>query len=170
MNFAEMDQINRQILEILRHDARTPNAEVARRVGLTTSAVHERVRKLEARGVIRGYSAILNAHSLGQKLLAFVGIRIAPHRQAPEVASALTRTPGVEEAFHLAGEECFLAKVRCADTEDLEDILLQINDIPAVTSTRTVIALRPVKETAGPEIPVQERRVPEPDRNQDLNV
>lgn len=148
-----IDEINRQILEILRADARTPNAEIARQVGLTTSAVHERVRKLEARGIIRGYSAVLDADALGQGLLAFVGVRIAPHREAMNVARALSGAHGAEEVFHMAGEECFLVKVRCADTGELEQVLLALNDIPAVTSTRTVIALRPVKESPGPELP-----------------
>lgn len=148
-----IDEMNLRILEILRTDARTPNAEIARRIGLTTSAVHERVRKLEARGLIRGYAAMLDADALGLKLLAFVGVRIAPHREAMNVARALTVSHGVEEVFHMAGEECFLLKVRCADTHELEHVLLAINDIPSVVSTRTVIALRPVKESAGPELP-----------------
>ncbi|MGE4291683.1 MAG: Lrp/AsnC family transcriptional regulator [Desulfovibrio sp.] len=150
---SSIDEINRQILEILRTDARTPNAEIARQVGLTTSAVHERVRKLEARGVIRGYAAVLDADALGLKLLSFVGVRIAPHREAMNVARALSAAHGVEEVFHMAGEECFLAKVRCADTRELEQVLLALNDIPAVVSTRTVIALRPVKESPGPLLP-----------------
>lgn len=160
-DISELDAVNRRILELLLADARTPNAEIARRVGLTTSAVHERVRKLEARGVIRGYAAVLDADALGLKLLAFVGVRIAPHREATNVARALSSARGVEEVFHMAGEECFLVKIRCADTRELEAVLLALNDIPAVVSTRTVIALRPVRESPGPALPQAEQGEPQ---------
>lgn len=162
MDQISIDETNRRILDILRNDARTSNAEIARQVGLTTSAVHERVRKLESKGIIRGYAAILAPEPLDLRLLAFVGVRISPHREARSVGQALSDISNVEEVFHLAGEECFLTKVRCRDTEELEELLLTINDIPSVNSTRTIICLRPVKEAPGPTVPdtITEQGVP----------
>jgi Lrp/AsnC family transcriptional regulator, leucine-responsive regulatory protein len=107
-----IDATDRQILDILQKDARTSNAEVARRVGMAPSAVSERIRKLEERGVIAGYSARLNARALGLGLLAFVLVRSDEKLGAPETEARLAEIPEAQEVHHIAGEDCFLVKVR----------------------------------------------------------
>ena len=144
-----IDKTSVEIIGILQDNARTPNAEIARRVGLTTSAVQDRIKKMEARGILRGFTALVEPSALGLTLTAFIGVRISPHNLAPLVGPALAATPGVEEVFRLAGEECFLVKVRCQHTAGLETVLERIISIDGVVATRTTIALGAVAEASG---------------------
>ena len=145
----QIDSINIKILALLQNNARTPNTEIAKTIGLTTSAVQDRIKKMESRGIIRGYCACVDPSVLGLNLTAFVGIRITPHNLAGKIASSLTLTPCVEEIYRLAGEECFLAKIRCADTEVLESVLENINNVEGVMGTRTTIVLRSISKSSG---------------------
>ena len=148
-----MDGTTLEILNILQSDARTPNAEIARRVGLAPSAVHERVRKLEERGIVRGYSARLNPRPLGLGLLAFVFVRSEERVGSDDTARELAAIPEVQEVHHIAGEDCFLVKVRAADTESLGVLLRdRIGRLSTVRSTRTTIVLHTVKED--PSLPI----------------
>ena len=144
-----IDGIDDQILTILQQDARTSNAEIARRVGMAPSAVFERIRKLEERGVITGYSARIHPHARGLGLLAFVLVRASERGGAPETSTRLAALPEVQEVHHVAGEDCFLVKVRTADTESLGRFLRdRIATIETVRATRTTIVLDTVKETS----------------------
>ena len=143
-----MDTTTVEILRILQADARTPNAEIARRVGLAPSAVHDRIRKLEERGLVRGYSARLDPRSLGLGLLAYVFVRAEERVGSDETGEQLASLPEVQEVHHIAGEDCFLVKVRAPDTEALGNLLRdRIGALPSVRSTRTTIVLRTLKET-----------------------
>src|SRR6185436_6726992 len=106
------------------------------------------IRKLEARGVIRGYTALLDPHTLDQSMLAFVAVR---SEQAPgddSVAQALSKCPEVLEVHHVAGDDCYMVKVRARDAEHIGQLLrLRFARIPGVKSTRTTIVLETVKET-----------------------
>jgi Lrp/AsnC family leucine-responsive transcriptional regulator len=151
-----MDAIDRQILNILQSDARTPNAELARQIGMAPSAVLERVRKLEERQVIRGYEARLNPTALELGLLAFVYVRTDERIGSPEAERLLAELPEVQEIHHIAGEDCFLVKVRIASTDALQKLLREgIGAIPTVRSTRTTIVLATAKETAKMPVPSQ---------------
>ncbi|MEM7339608.1 MAG: Lrp/AsnC family transcriptional regulator [Actinomycetota bacterium] len=142
-----IDGIDREILTILRNDASTTKAEIARRVGLVASAVSERVRRLEADGVIAGYEARLDPHLLGKPLLAFVFVTDAKPNHGFDVAAALTGVTGLEELHKIAGDDCYLLKIRAADTDELNSIIeREINVVEAVTRVRTTIVLRPVTE------------------------
>ena len=144
-----IDAIDRSILTILQQDARTPNAEIARQVGMAPSATLERLRKLEERGVVRGYAATVCPEAVGLGLLAFVFVRTAEGGGAPETRRRLGALPEVVELHHVAGEDCFLAKVRAADTSDLGRLLREgIGAIETVRSTRTTIVLETVKADA----------------------
>ena len=147
-----IDEIDSQILNILQHDARISNAELARRVGMAASAVLERVRKLEQQGVIAGYTTRLDARQLGAGLLAFVFVRSDEGVVAESTEAKLAAVPEVQEVHHIAGEDCFLLKVRTADTGALGRLLRErIGRIATVRSTRTTIVLETVKdETALP--------------------
>lgn len=152
-----IDDIDRQIAKILQRNARTPTAEIARQVGMAASAVHERIRKLEERGVVQGYGAILDPHLLGRGLLAYVFVRADERIGAPETGELLARIPEVQEVHHVAGEDCYLVKVRVADTDALGRLLRErVGSIDTVRSTRTTIVLETVKETTALDLGAME--------------
>lgn len=148
-----IDEIDAAILDLLQDNARLPQAEIARVVGLAPSAVLERIRKLEGRGVIKGYAALVDPHALEQSMLAFIAVR---SEQAPgddSVSQALAQCPEVLELHHVAGDDCYLLKVRARDAEHIGQLLRhRFGRIPGVRSTRTTIVLETVKET--PRLPV----------------
>ncbi|MBA2340139.1 MAG: Lrp/AsnC family transcriptional regulator [Pyrinomonadaceae bacterium] len=140
-----IDALDIQILTILQSDARTSNVDVARAVGLAPSAVLERIRKLEERGLIKGYRAQLDAHALGFGLMAFVYVRTEDRHG--ETADLLAKLPEAQEVHHVAGEDCYLVKVRVTDAEALGSLLRErIGAIKTVRSTRTTVVLQTVKE------------------------
>jgi len=144
-----IDEIDAQILGILQDNARTTQSDIAKRVGLAPSAVLERMRKLEARGAIREYVAAIDPHLANRALLAFVSVKTSEYGPEQPSAVALARIPEVLEIHHVAGEDCFLLKVRAKDAEHLGHMLRkQIASVPGVTSTRTTIVLETVKETS----------------------
>jgi Lrp/AsnC family leucine-responsive transcriptional regulator len=143
-----IDDTDRKILEMLQADGRVANAEIARRVEMAPSGVLERIRKLEDRGIIRGYAARLNPQVLGQGLLAFVLVRTDGCSWEQQTAAKLAEMPEVQEVHHIAGEDCFLVKVRAPDTITLGELLRdRVSALPSVRSTRTTIVLDTVKET-----------------------
>ncbi|MGH9369242.1 MAG: Lrp/AsnC family transcriptional regulator [Thermoanaerobaculia bacterium] len=143
-----IDGLDANITKILQENARTSNAEIARQVGLAPSAVFERIRKLEERGVLRGFRAEVDPHAVGLALLAFVFVRSNERVGSVGTAEKLARIPEVLEVHHIAGEDCFLVKLRAADTEALGRLLRErVGAIPTVSSTRTTIVLETIKES-----------------------
>ncbi|HEV2708491.1 MAG TPA: Lrp/AsnC family transcriptional regulator [Pyrinomonadaceae bacterium] len=147
-----IDEKDARILELLQGDGRVTNVELARAVELTPSATLERVRKLEERGLIKGYMALLDPHALGLGLVAFIFVRVDERDdvvgRSEKTAEALAALPSVQEVHHLAGEDCFLVKVRARDTDDLYRILRDdFGRFKAIRSTRTTIVLKTVKES-----------------------
>ncbi len=147
-----LDEKDAKILEILQKDGRTANVDLARAVELTPSATSERLRKLEERGVIRGYTALLDPRAMGLGLVAFIFMRVDDPEdligRAEGTAEALSALPSVLELHHLAGEDCFLLKVRARDTDDLYRILRdELGRFKAIKGTRTTIVLKTVKES-----------------------
>jgi Lrp/AsnC family leucine-responsive transcriptional regulator len=149
-----IDDTDATIVALLQENARISQADVARAVGLAPSAVLERIRKLESRGVIKGYAALVDPHALDQSMLAFIAVR---SEQAPgddSVSRALAACPEVLELHHVAGDDCYLLKVRARDAEHIGQLLRhRFGRIPGVRSTRTTIVLETVKET--PRLPVR---------------
>ena len=144
-----LDDVDARILMILQENARTTQADIAKAVSLAPSAVLERIRKLEARGAIREYVASVDPHVTNRALLAFVAVRTNEYGPEQSCAKALAQLPDVLEIHHVAGEDCFLLKVRAKDAEHLGQMLRQkIAAVPGVTSTRTTIVLETVKETS----------------------
>jgi Lrp/AsnC family leucine-responsive transcriptional regulator len=153
-----LDPIDLLILDQLQANARETQAEIARAVGLAPSAVLERIRKLEARGVVRGYGAQVNPKSLGLSLLAFVAVRSDEASSDQSIAKALSECAEVLEVHHVAGDDCYLIKVRARDAEHLGQLLrTRFGRIPGVRSTRTTIVLETVKETSRLPVPVPAR-------------
>ena len=144
-----IDGTDAAILRILQENARTSNAEIGRQVGLATSAVFERIRKLEERGVIRGYTAIVDPKSLDAGLLAFIQARAEERVGTQATAEALARIPEVLEVHHIAGEDCAIAKVRVKDTDALAKLLREdFGKVTTLKSTRTTIVLETIKESS----------------------
>lgn len=155
-----LDDIDLAILRTLSENARTPNAEIARQVGLAPSAIFQRVRKLEEAGVIHGYHAALDPGILGFGLMAFVMIQTNENARDVDTAELLARIPEVREVHRVVGEDCFFVKVRVPNTDALARLLDdQIRQIPSVSSTRTTIVLTTSKEQSGPPIPEPAARV-----------
>ena len=155
-----IDEIDSQLIAILQYNARTSQAELAKAVSLVPSAVLERLRKLESKGVIRDYVALIDPQVVDRGLLAYVFVKSTEH--GPDMPSAyeLARIPEVMELHHVAGEDCYLLKVRARDAEHLGQLLRQqIAAQPGVTSTRTTIVLETVKED--PRIPIPKPGAPE---------
>lgn len=151
------DDIDRQIVNIIQKDARISVAEIARQLGMAPSGILERVRKLEARGVIRGYEARLDPQALGRGLLAFVFVRADERVGSGATGELLAAIPDVQEVHHIAGEDCYLVKVRVANTEALARLLRDsVGALDAVRSTRTTIVLTTLKETATLPVPAPE--------------
>lgn len=144
-----MDAIDSRLLEMLQENARVSQADMARDVGLAPSAVLERLRKLESRGIVTGYAALLSPRAVGLGQLAFVAVRVSGTGEQEEQSGArLAAIPEVLEVHHVAGEDCYLLKVRTQDAQHLGTLLRQrLGRIPGVVSTRTTVVLETVKET-----------------------
>ncbi|MGH7481884.1 MAG: Lrp/AsnC family transcriptional regulator [Longimicrobiales bacterium] len=141
------DAIDLRILRLLQRDARMANAAIARDVGLAPSAVFQRIRKLENEGVIEGYHAHLSPVALGRGLLAFVTVQTGEGARAHETAGMLADIPEVLEVHRVVGDDCFLLKVRVADTAALGALLDEkIQRLAPVASTRTTIVLSTAKD------------------------
>lgn len=142
-----IDDIDLQILNILQQNARTSNAEIARQVEMAPSAVLERIRRLEARGVIQGYEVRINPEALGHNLLAFVFVRSADFDSDLKTAEVLAAIPEVLEAHHIAGDDCYLLKVRTRNAKALGRLLRErIGATGSVQSSRTTIVLETLRE------------------------
>jgi Lrp/AsnC family leucine-responsive transcriptional regulator len=149
-----IDDTDLLILQILQANARETQADIARAVGLAPSAVLERLRKLESKGVIRGYAADVDPRAVDRGMLAFVSVRSEEAPGDDNVARELARYPDVLEVHHVAGDDCYLIKVRARDPEQLGALLrTRIGRIRGVRSTRTTIVLETVKETHRLPIP-----------------
>jgi Lrp/AsnC family leucine-responsive transcriptional regulator len=149
-----LDKVDLQVLKLLQGNARASNAEIARQIGLAPSATLGRIRKLELRGIIRGYEARLDPAVLGLGLVAFVFVRSRERAGGVKTGQRLAAIPGVQEVHHVAGEDCFLVKVRAANTEALGRLLrTRFGTLPQIISTRTTIVLGTLKETASLPVP-----------------
>lgn len=152
-----VDTIDRRLVELLRTNARLSYAELARQVGLSAPAVHERVGKLEASGVLRGYLADVDPDALGLGVTAFIGVVQDSSGDIDGVLTALGEHPEIESCYFMAGEESFLLKARVGTIVELEHLIVRINRAPGVARTRTAIALstkwegrpQPGREPAG---------------------
>jgi Lrp/AsnC family transcriptional regulator, leucine-responsive regulatory protein len=135
-----LDRRDLDILGVLEEDGRATYAEIAQRVGLSPSSVHQRVRKLEESGVIRGYRAALNLEAVGLYVTALVAAMPLDPKQPDDLPEQLKEFSEVEACYSVAGEANYILKVRTKTTEDLEDVLRRIREKGGV-HTRTTIVL-----------------------------
>lgn len=149
-----MDKTDTTILSLLQENARITNAEIARQVGMVPSGVQERIRKLEDKGYILDYATHLRSDSLDLGLLAFVFVRTNEPPGGLNTAEELAKLPEILEVHHVAGEDCYLIKLRHSNNKSLADFLREkLGPIPTITSTRTIIVLDTVKETCSLKLP-----------------
>ena len=136
-----MDQIDHQIVALLRENARQSFQSVGARVNLTAPAVKRRVDRLEADGVVRGYSALIDPARFGWSTHAIVALYCEGRMAAHEIHAAVSRHPEVAAAYTVAGEASAMLHVRARDTAHLEETLERIRDAPGVTRTQTQVVL-----------------------------
>jgi Lrp/AsnC family leucine-responsive transcriptional regulator len=125
------------ILAILQRDGRRPYADLGAVVWMSGPSAHERVKKLESRGVITGYAAVVDPAAVGLGILAFCWITQAPGTAATDLTDDFRQIPEIEECHHIAGEADYLLKVRARDTRDLERVLRQVQATRHVFTTET---------------------------------
>jgi Lrp/AsnC family leucine-responsive transcriptional regulator len=135
-----MEDIDRRIIELLAGDGRMSFTDLGRETGLSTSAVHQRVRRLESREVIRGYRADIDSDALDLPLTAFVSIKAFDPSAEDEAPKKLAGIAGIEACYSVAGEEAYILKVRVASPVALEALLGEIRSLAGV-STRTSVVL-----------------------------
>lgn len=149
-----LDATDLKILALLQGDARTSNAEIARKVGLVPSAIFQRVRKLQSQGTILSHEARIDPTAVGCGLTAFVFVTADERVGSLDVGARLARLPEVQEVHQVAGEDCYLVKVKVADPGDLGRLLRErVGTIASVRATRTTIVLQTVKETGKVPLP-----------------
>jgi Lrp/AsnC family leucine-responsive transcriptional regulator len=135
-----LDDRDLAIIACLQDDARATYAEVAARVGLSASSVHERVRKLEAAGTIRGYRAIVDPEAIGLMVTALIAVTPLDPQQPDDLPERLADFGEVEDCLSVAGEANYFLKVRTHSTSDLEDLIRRLREKAGV-ATRTTIVL-----------------------------
>jgi len=136
-----LDDLDVRLLHALQTNARSTYAELGAHVGLKPPAVHERVKRLEQRGFIRGYAARLDAKGLGFGLVAFVSAYTTPEVTYERFTSAVTALPEVLEVHSVAGEETFILKVLTRSTAHLDEFLSRLKAAPGIGRTKTTIVL-----------------------------
>jgi Lrp/AsnC family transcriptional regulator, leucine-responsive regulatory protein len=136
----DLEPTDRRILELLAADGRMSFTDLGKATGLSTSAVHQRVKRLEQRRLILGYGATINHDEIGLPLTAFISIRPIDPSQPDDSPDRLSAVPEIESCWSVAGEESYILKVRVAKPSDIEDLLARVRAIANV-ATRTVIVL-----------------------------
>ena len=143
-----MGSFDVKALKLLMRNGRASWAELGEFLGLSAPSAADRVRKLEQRGVIRGYAALVDPASVGYPLTAYVSVSLASHRNRAAFLRAISKMDQVVECHHVACEDDYLLKVRCRGTQDLDHLLAtQLKDKLGVARTRTTIVLSTAKES-----------------------
>ncbi|MGH2779731.1 MAG: Lrp/AsnC family transcriptional regulator [Actinomycetota bacterium] len=153
---AGLDRIDRHILSLLRQDGRMSHASIAKQVGLSGPAVHERVRKLEDAGVIAGYTAVIDPDKIGLTNVAFCQVTMSEGNEFAmdePIVARICEQPGVVEFHRIAGEDCYLVKIRTSTNKDLEQLLRRIRSIHGVARTRTTLVLSTEHEQPSVDVP-----------------
>jgi len=142
-----LDDIDCRILSYLQPDARIQNAELAKKVGMAPSAVAERVKKLEQKGIITAYTTRIDPTALKLKLLAFIFIKSSEGIGDSSTAKQIAKIPEVLEVHHVAGDDCYIVKIRTEDPRSLITLMRdKFGKIPNILSTMTTIVLDTMKE------------------------
>lgn len=151
-----MDTTDLEILKILQKKARIPNVEVARTIGMAPSAILERIKKLEAKGVIQGYEVRLNPEMFDCDVTAFIRVTVDSPARIRPAGKALAKIEEVQEVHYLSGEDALMVKMKASDNTDVSAVIQnRIARIEGVTGTKTSISLSTFKESAKIRLPDQ---------------
>ena len=142
MSSYHIDKTDQKILSFLVNNARMPYLEIARECGVSGAAIHQRVKKMEASGIITGSRLIVKPSTLGLNVCAFISITLSEANKYPEVVAALKKIPEIVECHFVTGKAALLVKLYCFDNDHLMEVLLDtIQNIPFIQATDTMIAL-----------------------------
>jgi Lrp/AsnC family leucine-responsive transcriptional regulator len=136
----DMEDLDRRIVDLLAKDGRISYTDLGRALGMSTSAVHQRVRRLEQRGVVKGYAAKVDHQALGQQITAFISITPIDPGAPDDIPERLREITAIEECHSVAGDENYILKVRVETPTALEDLIAQVRG-SAHVSTRTTVVL-----------------------------
>jgi Lrp/AsnC family leucine-responsive transcriptional regulator len=145
-----MEDLDRRIIGLLSQDGRMSYTDLGKVTGLSTSAVHQRVRRLEERGVIQGYRAVVDHDAMGMPLLAFISVTPLDPAAPDDVADRLRDIADLEACHSVAGEESYILKARVATPGDLEDLLARVRSGANVSTRTTVVLSTPWEERPHP--------------------
>ena len=145
-----MEDLDRRIIGLLSQDGRMSFTDLGKVTGLSTSAAHQRVRRLEERGVIQGYRAVVDQEALGMSLLAFISVTPLDSAAPDDVPDRLRDIAELEACHSVAGEESYILKARVATPGDLEDLLARVRSGGNVSTRTTVVLSTPWEERPRP--------------------
>ncbi|MFJ5229146.1 Lrp/AsnC family transcriptional regulator [Kitasatospora sp. NPDC088391] len=146
-----MEELDQRIVQLLLQDGRMSYTDLGKATGLSTSAVHQRVRRLEQRGVVRGYTAIVDPEAVNLALTAFISVKPFDPSAPDDTPERLEGLPEIEACHSVAGDENYILKVRVPGPGDLEDLLARIRTAAGV-STRTTVVLSTPYEARPPKL------------------
>ncbi|CAL9524172.1 Leucine-responsive regulatory protein [Actinosynnema sp. ALI-1.44] len=141
-----LEPIDRAILRELAADGRCSFTDLAERVGLSVSAVHQRVRRLEQRGVVRGYAARLDGDEIGLPLTAFISLTPIDPAAPDDYPKRVEHLPQIEACYSVAGDASYVLRVRVASPTALEELLRQIREVANVSTRTTVVLSTPYED------------------------
>jgi Lrp/AsnC family leucine-responsive transcriptional regulator len=150
-----LDATDLKILEILQADGKASHAAIAEKVGIKAPSVFERIKKLEGRGIIQGYTVLIDPAALDKNLTAFIGVTIMggpDYADESAIVDKIANEPAIEECHIVAGEESFILKVRVRTPQELQDLTTRLRRIEGVARTRTTVALSTPLDRPGPSI------------------
>jgi len=154
LRLPDLDAQDAKALELLQQQGRITWADLGQVLGLSPPAAAERVRRLEANGVIRGYTALTDGRTLGFELTAFVGVSLEKPKYRAAFLELVQQLPEIQECHHVTGDHDYLLKVRCRNTLDLERIINEhLKGTAGVSQTRTTIVLSTSKESVALPLP-----------------
>ena len=150
-----MDHIDTKILRCLTKDARMNASQISQRVNLSVSAVIERMKKMEASGLIRGYTAVIDERMAGFDVQALISVRLEHPKYNAEFANLMLSHECIVECFYITGDFDYMARISAGSTEELTKVLHYIKQIPGVSLTRTYVVLDNIKQSTSviPRIP-----------------
>lgn len=156
-----LDAIDRELLEVLQRDCKTPLAKLGKRVGLSAPSVLERIRKLESAGVITGYHATIDGRAVGLDITVFIGVSLNYPKDIERFLSEIGERPEVLECHHITGGPTLLLKAKTRNTASLEQLITFLRRVEGVTRTETMVVLSTSTERHRvplPEVEVTEQK------------
>lgn len=152
----KIDQTDLRILDILQGDAKTTHKEIGASLQLSTTAVYERIKRMERNGVIKGYAALINKPRLGLNLTAFCYVSLISHNKKYLLAfqQAVIKLPEISECYHIAGQYDYMLKVTVSDMDAYKDFMVnKLTILEHISSTQTVFVMDEVKNETAISLP-----------------